>query len=67
MSDIRWKYVIADESFSGAYRILYCLAKSSRDSTGVSKRDTVKNAAKLAVYDAIIMNLDEIVILLMEP
>jgi len=32
------------------------LDKSSRDSTGVSNLDTVKKAAKLAVYDAIIMN-----------
>lgn len=57
MSDMRWKYVIADEPFIGAYKILYCLARSSSDSTGVSRRETVKNAAKLAVYDAIMMNL----------
>lgn len=35
--------------------ILYCLDKSSSDSIGVSRRDTVKKAAKLAVYEAIIM------------
>lgn len=39
----------------GAYCILYCLDKSSNDSTGVSNRETVKKAAKLAVYDAIII------------
>lgn len=49
---------MAEEPFRGAYKILYCLAKSSKDSTGVSKRDTVKKAAKLAVYEAIIMNLN---------
>lgn len=47
---------MAEEPFSGAYCILYCLDKSSKDSTGVSKRETVRNAAKLAVYDAIIIN-----------
>lgn len=55
MSAILWKYVIAAEPFSGAYCILYCLDKSSNDSTGVSSRDTVRKAAKLAVYDAMIM------------
>lgn len=57
MSAIRWKYVIADDPFSGAYRILYCFDKSSSDSTGVSSRDTVKKAAKLAVYEAMMINL----------
>lgn len=59
MLDIRSKYVIADEPFNGAYRILYCFARSSKLSTGVSKRDTVKKAAKLAVYEAIMIKLRE--------
>lgn len=33
------------------------LPKSSKLSTGTSSRDTVKNAARLAVYEAIMMNL----------
>jgi len=57
MLAIRSKYVIAEEPFNGAYKILYCLAKSSKLSTGVSKRDTVKKAAKLAVYEAMMMKL----------
>ena len=36
--------------------ILYCLAKSSNDSTGVSNLETVKKAAKFAVYEAMIIN-----------
>lgn len=46
---------MADEPFNGAYWILYCLDRSSNDSTGVSSRETVKKAAKFAVYDAMIM------------
>jgi len=40
---------------SGAYWILYCDAKSSSELTGDSKRETVRKAAKLAVYDAMMM------------
>lgn len=36
--------------------ILYCLARSSKDSIGESRRDTVRKAAKLAVYEAMMMN-----------
>ena len=43
------------DPFSGEYWILYCLERSSSDSTGVSRRETVRNAAKLAVYEAIMM------------
>lgn len=50
------KYVADGELFMGAYSILYCFAKSSRDSIGVSRRDTVKKAARLAVYDETIIN-----------
>ena len=46
---------MALEPFNGEYWILYCLERSSSDPTGVSRRDTVKKAAKLAVYEAIIM------------
>lgn len=46
---------MAADPLRGAYVILYCLERSSRDSIGVSNRDTVRNAAKLAVYEAIIM------------
>ena len=44
------------DPFIGEYLILYCLVKSSMDSTGVSNRETVRNAAKLAVYDAMMIN-----------
>lgn len=39
------------------YLIFVCLAKSSALSIGESIRSTVKNAAKLAVYDEIIMRV----------
>lgn len=48
---------MAELPFNGAYKILYCFDKSSRDSTGVSKRETVRKAAKFAVYEAIMMKL----------
>ena len=50
------KYAIVADPFIGEYWILYCFERSSNDSTGVSNRETVKKAAKFAVYDAIIMN-----------
>lgn len=58
MCAILSKYVIAEEPLSGAYCILYCLERSSRDSMGVSSRETVRKAAKFAVYEAIMMNLE---------
>jgi hypothetical protein len=39
------------------YLIFVCLARSSALSMGESIRSTVKNAAKLAVYDDIIMSV----------
>lgn len=39
------------------YLILVCLAKSSALSMGESIRSTVRKAAKLAVYDEIIINV----------
>ena len=53
---MRSKYTMASEFTRGEYLILYCLDKSSNDSTGVSNLDTVKKAAKLAVYEAMMMN-----------
>ena len=40
----------------GEYLILYCFDRSSNDVMGVSNRETVKKAAKLAVYEAMMMN-----------
>lgn len=34
---------------------MYCFERSSNDSIGESRRDTVRKAARLAVYDAIII------------
>ena len=39
------------------YLILVCLAKSSADVIGESIRSAVKKAAKLAVYDEIMINV----------
>ena len=38
------------------YLILVCLARSSADEMGESMRSTVRKAAKLAVYDEIMMS-----------
>lgn len=43
--------------FRHPYFIVLCLDKSSADSIGDSIRSTVKKAAKLAVYDEIIINV----------
>jgi hypothetical protein len=40
---------MASELFMGEYLILYCFDRSSNDVMGVSNRETVKKAAKLAV------------------
>ena len=50
------KYIAESDPFMGEYFILYCLLKSFNDSTGVSSLETVKKAAKFAVYDAMMMN-----------
>ena len=44
------------QSKSIPYSILYCLLRSSKLPTGVSNLDTVRKAAKLAVYEAMMMN-----------
>lgn len=46
---------MATEPLRGAYCILYCFARSSSDSIGWSSLETVRNAAKFAVYEAIII------------
>lgn len=43
--------------FKAPYLILVCFAKSSALSIGESIRSTVRNAAKLAVYDEIIISV----------
>ena len=46
-----------DPDSTQPYLILVCLAKSSADSIGDSIRSTVKKAAKLAVYEEIIIKV----------
>lgn len=43
--------------FNAPYLILVCLAKSSALSMGESMRSTVKKAAKLAVYEEIMISV----------
>lgn len=52
---MRSKYVATSVPFCGAYWTLYWVDKSSSELTGESRRDTVRKAAKLAVYEAIMM------------
>lgn len=51
------KKSLLDPDASVPYWISRCLAKSSADSIGVSMRSTVRNAAKLAVYDEIMISV----------
>ena len=51
------KKFIVDPPSKTPYLISVCLAKSSADSIGLSKVSTVKKAAKLAVYEAIIISV----------
>lgn len=46
-----------DPPYRAPYFIFVCLAKSSALSIGESIRSTVKNAAKFAVYDDIIISV----------
>ena len=55
MSAILLKYVSVDVLSWGAYFVLNWFARSSNDSMGWSNLDTVRKAAKLAVYVAIMM------------
>lgn len=51
------KNAAVDPPLSAPYLILVCLAKSSALSIGESILSTVRKAAKLAVYDEIIINV----------
>lgn len=51
------KKVIVDPSLTAPYSILVCLAKSSAESIGESILSTVRKAAKLAVYEEIMINV----------
>ena len=51
------KKFLVDPESKVPYWISVCLAKSSADSIGVSMRSTVKKAARLAVYDEIIISV----------
>jgi hypothetical protein len=51
------KKSFVDPESTDPYLISVCLAKSSADSIGDCIRSTVKKAAKLAVYDDIIINV----------
>ena len=53
---MRVKYIAESDPFIGEYLILYCLLKSLSVSTGVSSLETVKKAAKFAVYEAMMIN-----------
>lgn len=48
---------VVDPPCNAPYLILVCLARSSALSMGLSIRSTVKNAARLAVYDEIMMSV----------
>ena len=56
-NDITLKKFIVEPPSKTPYLISVCLAKSSADSMGLSKVSTVKKAAKLAVYEAIIISV----------
>lgn len=51
------KKATVDPPLRAPYLILVCLARSSALSIGESIRSTVRNAAKLAVYDDIMINV----------
>ena len=51
------KKFIVEPPSKTPYLMTVCLARSSADSIGFSKVSTVKNAAKFAVYDAIIIKV----------
>jgi len=51
------KKAAVDPPLSAPYLIFVCLAKSSADSMGESMRSTVRKAARLAVYEEIMMRV----------
>lgn len=55
--NITLKNAVVEPPRSAPYFIFVCLARSSALSIGESILSTVKNAAKLAVYDEIMINV----------
>lgn len=51
------KKAAVDPPLRAPYLILVCLAKSSADSMGESMRSTVRKAARLAVYEEIMIKV----------
>lgn len=51
------KKVMVAPSFTAPYSILVCLARSSAESMGDSMRSTVRKAARLAVYEEMMMSV----------
>lgn len=51
------KKSFVDPASKVPYRISVCLARSSADSIGVNMRSTVKKAARLAVYEDMMMSV----------
>ena len=56
-NDFTLKNALVDPDSKQPYFILVCLAKSSADSTGDSILSTVRKAAKLAVYELIMIKV----------
>lgn len=54
---ITLKKVMVEPSLTAPYSILVCLAKSSAESIGESILSTVRKAAKLAVYEEIMISV----------
>lgn len=54
---ITLKKVIVEPSLTAPYSILVCLAKSSAESIGESILSTVRKAARLAVYEEIMISV----------
>lgn len=57
MAQLALKKVMVEPSLTAPYSILVCLAKSSAESIGESILSTVRKAAKLAVYEEIMINV----------
>lgn len=54
---ITLKKVIVEPSLTAPYSILVCFAKSSAESIGESILSTVRKAARLAVYEEIMISV----------
>lgn len=57
MENLTLKNAAVEPPFKAPYLILVCLARSSALSMGESIRSTVKKAAKLAVYEDIMIKV----------